>query len=706
MRLDVRKSLTLNQPNKLTPSTNLLNPEWGKSFSDALKKLAQEQSEPVALPSTETPKPHEGGGRLLLPPEALRAAASEQYVREADFANTHRLPFPSTSKIQDIQDRFAGSLKAPQEQDVLNRLAEAGQRAPGLGVLYATGRLPTQSADLNAFRSLDIDKGVEAGTAAGHAGNIAAVLLDRARNFRGRGLLSGFANLALPIATTATVPLVSDHKVKLDMNAFSPDFRDAQVASRSAATTRFPHEGYVSDPNVVRDRYAESGDPYAGFRTPPEGLTRGQANALGASELAASAALFPNVGAPKWLVGGASAASVVSDFLRGAPASDTAANALHAGGGIAAGLGLPKAIASLNPAKYPLLTRAVARLPGAAALARVVPGARLALGPIGYLGASAVSGAHQLATMTDDEVKGRISEEGYTDRSGAGRLASTIGHTLSGSPVDAAAIMLGNDPEIREAAEALARGQRVYTAPRRDLSGNQIIDPKTGGPSIQTVDLDKVRDTTRQIMQDVNHLHSSELASIATRGAMQSDSLDYINSKRFKLTPDESQSYGKQIGDELSRQLGVKLLPEAYEDITKLVSRLGPVGATTGLFDDFGRSASIYLRSGWVPFEVHGKAFQMLPNLPVNPQSYQKLLSDVASWREQKAATFPAQAPVDAASTASPAPSSVTAPAPPAQGLPGWIAPTAAVAGLGGLYALYQSMREKRKRSPRSLSAA
>lgn len=246
MRIDTRKSLMLSDSQQLTPTTNLLNPAWRKSFQDALLKLS--------------------GTVDIVAPPAVDPAVSGEAAVDAARLNYSKLPSSPT-----VQNAGEGRVYA-------DRLERSAQRiSPRVSAVDRPGEVPYgpgQRRGVDTFAAFDT------------AGNtVAATLGNR------HPLIAGAANIALPFLTPLWSKYVQNPVADLTPSTLtaSPELQVGGVLAREEARRLQTPVGQFSSSPELSDAY-RVGNPYAGMFA---GDTMSQAER--------NARLLPGEGMSAWL---------------------------------------------------------------------------------------------------------------------------------------------------------------------------------------------------------------------------------------------------------------------------------------------------------------------------------------------------------------------------------------------------------------------
>lgn len=609
MRLDVRKSLVLGDAKQMTPTVNLMNPQWRQSFQSALKKLGGE----FKTVDFRVPKDVEAAVDAQAKLEQTRVGAQPVGVG------------PQAESL-------------PEARSYVERMQSAADRVPH-----------TVSPTIEQTRTVpNSDRTIQASTIGGHAGNALALALARSRNPRLQ-LLGAAANFLTPTVAGAAGAPLSDNIVDADLRTEAPGFR-ASALLADAEAARLRGEGGNSD--ALGKFYAGNLPVFDAYKESRPGLSNAGINALINSEVGSSMAITSRVAAPaaqgllrRALTGvptiGASVGGTLSvgsalmanynanaenakireqnvqrkeqglpllpELVVPAPWGDPSTHTLIASQPIAGYMGAKAPGWAAKFLAKPLAARAglgaLAELTGAQIAAR---GGMAAAGTAALpatLAVNALSGGHQLMSASHDP---RVTDEARRDDALAGHGVGTgLGRTLMGDPIGAATVFDSIDPNsevsvaARREAEDAQRGVAEFTSP----DGKEIRVP-----------YDKLKQHVqmRKALEAAPSVSNAMLAQLVTRAQTGYGALKYQAQRPFtRLTEEEAAVPAREVAQHISSSWQLPLTQTAVNEITRLVQVLGPQAVASALSksDSSDRLDEMRLQAvlnhAWVPPEVY-----------------------------------------------------------------------------------------------------
>lgn len=595
MRLDVRKSLTLGDAKQMTPTVNLMNPQWRQTFQGALKKLGGEALKPFP------------GVTFRVSPDTQKAVEAETALRDAQLRV--KGPFASAS---------AGSL--PEAESYFNKYDQSLNR-----VGQAANR---------PYVAPDLESAVRWSSAGDYAGNALAMALRRSHPYTAAAFNIGAPLLGL------SAPAIKNHTALLGEAAAAPDVRLSTALAKIEAQ-RLRGEGGRSA--ELGELYARTPDILSGYRDAPKAMSQAEQNTwvnpgLGWSTVLSGASkAFPIVGS---VAGGVSGAVATHAQAREAAKQNAEIDRLNSTR--PADEQLPHVAAPSGGDLAGNIVQGAALAPAAWSAAQLV-GNPLTKIPAAALAANAVSGMSQMAQADrSPEVVDQIRRAELGQKTGPGAIAF---RTLMGDPLGAAAAL---DPgrEFSKASEREAFLARRDTVPgaeggfvNRDMDkiNRRVGEALQAAPSVPNGILAQLLheqatnpNVLKYMATDAPMSDIARQARVLARAWADQNQLVWEDPRVQQYQATLAKSWGDKpsykISDVDARQRAVEishgiagawnipLTSRAVNEIARLVQIMGPDAVTGALVPSADRTdpkdemrLQAVLNSGWVPKDVYQK---------------------------------------------------------------------------------------------------
>lgn len=604
MRLDGRKSLTLGDAKKMTPTVNLMNPKWRQTFQEALQKLGGQFSATDVRPTPE---------------------ADEAIDAQEQLDNT-RLGVSRPKRSKTIRSFPEGAAYVNRYRQSLDRVGvDAGPEPLALP---------------------DTEAGVVGAGSGDLIGNALALAL-RAHPFS-----AGLANHAAPFVG-AIAPQLKNHVARVGSGADAPELRASALTARAEAA-RLRGEG-ASSPELGA-YYAQAPDVLAGHRNAPGPMSATEVNAWSNPGLGWSAHLGR---ASRWFPGiGAGIGAVGRGYAKVKETQEQNAEITRLNQTRPADQQIP--LVETPTAEVAGSAAEGAALPAAAWAAARRFKNPLAGGAAGMLAANAVSGAGELVrasmdpTVVDDARRAEIGK-----RPGAGTVAF---RTLMGDPIGAAAAV---EPAARRSAEREAFLARRDTVPLqnggflprdRDKIHRRVGESLQAAPSVPNAALTQLVQAQMGTGAAIHFMASdapkSDIAKRArtmARAFADQNGIAWEDPRvqryqdilarawgdkpAYKISDADAKLEALDMGKQIAGAWRIPLTQRAVNEMSKLVQVLGPETARAALLPSKDLSdpqdelrLQAVLNAGWVPKAIYDKGadiyqdrVRMLAN-PSQPQ--------------------------------------------------------------------------------------